>query len=97
MAAILERSIAKAVDALGIEPGVAPSSTVALVRIETDAVDALILGDSSVIVGLRTGDVKVHTDDRLSRLRLPEPAPVGATQPRPGPLSVHVPSMRSRD
>lgn len=72
LAEILEQSIARAVDALGTEPGVAPSSTVALVRIEPDAVDALILGDSSVIVGLRTGDVEVHTDDRLSRLQLPQ-------------------------
>ncbi|MFD3463999.1 hypothetical protein ACFWVM_30165 [Nocardia fluminea] len=72
LADILEQSIARAVDALGIEPGIAPSSTVALVRIEPDAVDTLVLGDSSVIVGLRAGGVEVHTDDRLSRLQLPE-------------------------
>ncbi|WP_063056209.1 protein phosphatase 2C domain-containing protein [Nocardia salmonicida] len=72
LADILEQSIARAVDALGIEPGIAPSSTVALVRIKPDTVDALVLGDSSVIVGLRAGGVNVHTDDRLSQLQLPE-------------------------
>ncbi|MCA2205739.1 protein phosphatase 2C domain-containing protein [Nocardia rosealba] len=72
LADILARSIARAVDVLGIEPGAAPSSTVALVRIEPDVVDVLVLGDSSVIVGLRTGAVDVHTDDRLPRLQLPE-------------------------
>lgn len=72
LADTLEQSIARTVTALGIEPGFAPSSTVALVRIEPDAVNALVLGDSSVIVGLRTGAVEVHTDDRLSRLCLPE-------------------------
>ncbi|MFC9964909.1 hypothetical protein ACFVH4_11765 [Nocardia ignorata] len=72
LAVVLEQSIARAVAVLGIEPGAAPSSTVALVRVESDAIDVLVLGDSSVIVGLRTGGVQVHTDDRLPRLRLPE-------------------------
>ncbi|MGW5455017.1 hypothetical protein [Nocardia sp. NPDC003979] len=72
LADILEQSIARTAAVLGIEPGIAPSSTVALVRIEPEAIDALVLGDSSVIVGLRAGGVDVHTDDRLSRLRLPE-------------------------
>ncbi|WP_405149937.1 protein phosphatase 2C domain-containing protein [Nocardia salmonicida] len=69
---ILERAIAKTAGALAIAPGLAPSSTVALVRVESDVVDALILGDSSVVFGLSSGQVMPYTDDRLSRLGLPE-------------------------
>ncbi|MEV0061260.1 hypothetical protein [Nocardia sp. NPDC050718] len=69
---VLEGSLARTVEALGIQPGLAPSSTVALVRFGSETVEGLILGDSSVIVGLRDGTVIGHTDDRLSRLRLPE-------------------------
>lgn len=69
---VLAQSIRRTVAELEIRPGPAPSSTVAVVRVEPDAVDAMVLGDSSVIVGRRDGTVAVHTDDRLSRLRLPE-------------------------
>jgi hypothetical protein len=73
LTSILEQSIARTATALGIAPGAAaPSSTVVLVRIEPEAVDAIVLGDSSVIVGLSSGAVQVLTDDRLSKLRLPE-------------------------
>ncbi|UGT54226.1 protein phosphatase 2C domain-containing protein [Nocardia asteroides] len=72
VADVLEKSIAGTAGALGLVPGAAPSSTVALLRIEADSVAVLVLGDSSVIVGLRTGAVDVHTDDRLAKLQLPE-------------------------
>ncbi|WP_063004640.1 PP2C family serine/threonine-protein phosphatase [Nocardia salmonicida] len=68
---VLERSIAKTAAALRLTPGLAPSSTVALVRIEPDAVESVILGDSSTIFGQRNGEVVAYTDDRLSRLNLP--------------------------
>ncbi|MFD4440749.1 PP2C family serine/threonine-protein phosphatase [Nocardia sp. NPDC058519] len=72
LAEILKRSISRTTESLGIVPGLAPSSTVALVRVESDTVDALILGDTSVIVGQRGGDIATYTDDRLSQLDLPE-------------------------
>lgn len=72
LADILEQSIAATASALGLVAGAAPSSTVALVRLEAESVAVLVLGDSSVIVGLRTGAVDVHTDDRLTKLQLPE-------------------------
>lgn len=72
LAEVLAQSISRTTEALGITPGLAPSSTVALVRIGPDAVNALILGDSSVIVGRRGGEVASYTDDRLAQLNLPE-------------------------
>ncbi|KQY30518.1 hypothetical protein ACFQ9R_34015 [Nocardia sp. NPDC056541] len=69
---ILAQSIARTAETLGIEPGLAPSSTVALVRVEPDAVNALILGDSSLVIGQRGGEVATYTDDRLAQLNLPE-------------------------
>ncbi|MEU4807920.1 hypothetical protein AB0H20_01835 [Nocardia fluminea] len=69
---VLRDSIKRTTAALGISPGVAPSSTVVLVRVEPDAVDSLVLGDSSVIFGEPSGSFAIRTDDRLSRLDLEE-------------------------
>lgn len=69
---VLEQSIARTATAVGIKPGAGPSSTVALVRLGPAVIEALVLGDSSVIVGLRSGAVEIHTDDRLAQLRLPQ-------------------------
>ncbi|GAB2652644.1 protein phosphatase 2C domain-containing protein [Nocardia goodfellowii] len=72
LADILERAIARTAEALEIVPGPSPSSTVALVRVQLDSVESLVLGDSSVIFGQRSGDIATYTDDRLSQLGLPE-------------------------
>ncbi len=72
LAAVLENSIAKTACSLGVVPGIGPSTTVAAVRVNRDNLEVLVLGDSSVIVGLSDSSYAVHTDDRLSRLDLPE-------------------------
>lgn len=56
---------------LHLQPGTSPSSTVAVVCVGSDTVEALLLGDSSVIVGTRDGNFEVHSDDRLHKLSEP--------------------------
>ncbi|WP_157172004.1 hypothetical protein [Nocardia higoensis] len=53
---------------LRLQPGASPSSTIAVVHVGPDIVTALLLGDSSVIVGTKDGNVEVHSDDRLHAL-----------------------------
>ncbi len=53
-----------------LEPGKAPSSTVAVVRWDAERVDALVLADSPV-VAFTVGDVHVLSDNRLANLSVP--------------------------
>ncbi|MBB4674555.1 protein phosphatase 2C domain-containing protein [Crossiella cryophila] len=53
-----------------LEPGKAPSSTVALLRWDEERVDALVLADSPV-VAFTVGDVHVLNDTRLANLSVP--------------------------
>lgn len=67
---VLRSAIHRTSTALKISAGMAPSSTAVLVRVKSERVEALVLGDSSVIVGHRAGGITVHTDERLSQLPL---------------------------
>ncbi len=52
----------------GLVPGLAPSTTVSIVRWDEDRVDVLVLGDTPVIVQTRDGQVQEIRDDRLANL-----------------------------
>ncbi|WP_416564027.1 protein phosphatase 2C domain-containing protein [Nocardia testacea] len=70
---ILSAAIESTAAKLQLHPGGrAPSSTVAMVRIETDWVETLVLGDSSVVVGYIDGTHVVISDERLDALGIPE-------------------------
>ncbi|QIS09294.1 PP2C family serine/threonine-protein phosphatase [Nocardia arthritidis] len=69
---ILADAISTTARRLKLDCGSAPSSTVALVRIGNDAIDVLVLGDSSVVVGRNDQSYRVVTDERLAGLNLPE-------------------------
>ncbi|MGY1867304.1 protein phosphatase 2C domain-containing protein [Nocardia gipuzkoensis] len=69
---VLRSSIVETAGRLRLTPGTAPSSTVVLVRVSTESVQVLVLGDSTAVVGFHDGAQHVITDDRLNQLRLPE-------------------------
>ncbi|MFI8971239.1 PP2C family serine/threonine-protein phosphatase [Nocardia asteroides] len=69
---VLEDSITDTARSLEIVQGVGPSTTVAAAQVNRDNLEVLVLGDSSVIVGFSDNSYVIHTDDRLSRLDLPE-------------------------
>jgi hypothetical protein len=52
----------------GLIEGKSPSTTVSIVRWSNAHVDALVLGDSPVVVELRSGEIVTLMDDRLARL-----------------------------
>ncbi|MFQ6230536.1 hypothetical protein [Nocardia sp. NPDC002869] len=52
--------------------GQAPSSTVAIVRTDADAIETLVLGDSSVVVGCTDGTQDLISDERLDALDFQE-------------------------
>ncbi|MEV6095215.1 PP2C family serine/threonine-protein phosphatase [Nocardia sp. NPDC051981] len=69
---ILAGAIAATADHLQLRSGVAPSSTVALLRICDNIAEILTLGDSPVIVGRTDNGFDIVTDTRLDDLNLPE-------------------------
>ncbi|MGY2019431.1 hypothetical protein [Nocardia gipuzkoensis] len=64
----LADAIRSAADELDLRPNVSPSSTVAVVRVNSDEVELLVLGDSTIVVGTANGRHDMITDDRLSDL-----------------------------
>ncbi|WP_328391202.1 hypothetical protein [Nocardia sp. NBC_00416] len=71
---ILADAIRGTTEVLDLQPNSSPSSTVAIVQIQTRSVEVLVLGDTTVIVGFNDGRYEVITDDRLSNLAIPESA-----------------------
>ncbi|MGW5311597.1 PP2C family serine/threonine-protein phosphatase [Nocardia thailandica] len=69
---VLRSAIERTTTELHLSPGMAPSSTAVLVRADRTAVETLVLGDSSAVIGRRSGAVTVHTDERLADLHLPQ-------------------------
>jgi hypothetical protein len=70
---ILATAIESTAKKLCLHPGGrAPSSTVAIVRTDADEVEALVLGDSSVVMGCTGGTQDVISDERLDSLDFPE-------------------------
>lgn len=55
-------------DRHGLIEGKSPSTTVSIVRWSHEHVDALVLGDSPVVVELRSGEILTLMDDRLAQL-----------------------------
>lgn len=66
LAPLLEHCIKDLVDTFELVPGEAPSATVAIVRLDGDALDVLVLCDSPVIVLDKDGTVLQIRDDRLA-------------------------------
>ncbi len=66
LAPLLEACLTDLVDTYHRLPGEAPSSTVAMVRLNGDVVDVLVLCDSPVIVLHADGTVHEIRDDRLA-------------------------------
>lgn len=65
---LIAEAIAEAADTLGLAPGAAPSSTIAILRWSESSVEAAVLGDSTVILGtVDGGAVRLH-DDRLAAI-----------------------------
>lgn len=65
---VLANSIAEVVSTYDLHPGSAPSSTVALLRWDSDVVEALVLADSPIVVFTTSGEFAL-TDDRLANMR----------------------------
>lgn len=51
---------------LNLSPGSAPSSTVAVLRERGDAIEAAVLGDSTIMLGFTDGVEERLTDDRIA-------------------------------
>ncbi|MBB6565576.1 hypothetical protein HPO96_16460 [Kribbella sandramycini] len=74
--ASLAELLAEAIEAVGREHSDtcdlgnpdSPSSTVAIVRVQSEAVEHLVLADSPVVYRAPAGEVTVHSDERLERL-----------------------------
>ena len=63
---LLEACLSDLVDTYQLVPGEAPSATVAMVRLNGDVVDVLVLCDSPVVVLYADGTVHEIRDDRLA-------------------------------
>lgn len=68
LVAVLSHAIAKAAAEVNAVPGVGPSSTVALIRTGAEWFDAVVLGDSTIVLGFRDGTTERLTDERMSRV-----------------------------
>ena len=66
--AVLGWAIEQAAEKVSAEPGTGPSSTVAIVRNTSEGIEVAVLGDSTIVVGLKGGHVDRVTDDRISRV-----------------------------
>ncbi|MFG3618058.1 PP2C family serine/threonine-protein phosphatase [Nocardia sp. NPDC047654] len=69
---ILSSAIATTAARLSLQPGSAPSSTVAIFRVNEHNIEILILGDSMAVIGVNDGNYEVVVDERLTELNLPE-------------------------
>jgi hypothetical protein len=67
---VLAAAIDQAAREVHAVPGTGPSSTVAIVREEGGWIDAAVLGDSTIVVGLADGSIERHTDDRMDQVAL---------------------------
>ncbi|SDP60959.1 protein phosphatase 2C domain-containing protein [Lentzea jiangxiensis] len=65
--AVLETAIRATSEALKLQAGVGPSSTVLLARLKAERLEVLALGDSTAVVKTSDGTVHRISDDRLSR------------------------------
>jgi hypothetical protein len=84
LAQALAESIRSVAEANHLQPGISPSSTVAIVRWDTATVDVLLLCDSLVIVNDRLGQVHEVRDDRLAAVTAGIDRPAGFNADDPG-------------
>lgn len=68
LADALAQAIADTSRKYDLQPGNAPSTTVAIARWDNETVDALVLGDSPIIALTRSGTVHQLRDDRLTQV-----------------------------
>jgi hypothetical protein len=68
LSTVLATAIRSTADELDLVSPVRPSSTVAVVRVTADAVEVLVLGDTTVAVGTIDGRCEIVVDDRLNNL-----------------------------
>ncbi|MER5645068.1 protein phosphatase 2C domain-containing protein [Streptosporangium sp. NPDC002524] len=66
---LLAHAIEGVATAYDLEAGKAPSSTVAVLRWDENELEALVLGDSAVVVFDRAGGVEVLQDSRILEIR----------------------------
>ncbi|MGW5385008.1 hypothetical protein [Nocardia sp. NPDC003963] len=72
LASILADAIRSTARILDLQPNSSPSSTVGIVRIRSETVEVLVLGDTTVVVGFADGRCDIITDNRLEALDIPE-------------------------
>lgn len=65
---VIAKAIAAVSDKLDLTPGDGPSSTIALLRWADSAVDAAVLGDSTIVLGTQDGREVRLCDDRLEAI-----------------------------
>jgi hypothetical protein len=65
---VLADAIARAAHDVHAEPGQGLSSAVAVVRDDGEWIEAAVLGDSTIVVGLADGRTERLTDDRMGRV-----------------------------
>lgn len=66
LAGHVERAIQSVRDAHALQPDTAPTSTIAIARWNSAAVETYVLGDSPAVIVHPDGSATVHTDDRLA-------------------------------
>ncbi|MBO0852997.1 MAG: hypothetical protein J2P18_04445 [Nocardia sp.] len=71
---VLSHSLEATRNNLKLQKGRSPCSTVAIIRAGANALDVLVLGDSTVVLGYTNGSHEILTDNRLEALQLSESA-----------------------
>ena len=74
---LVESVIVDLVDTYDLTPGQAPSTTLALLRVHHDQVDALVIADSPIIIKRRSGALLEVRDRRLDEISSRYPRPKG--------------------
>lgn len=75
---VVESVIVELVDTYDLTPGQAPSTTLALLRVHHDQVDALVIADSPIIIKQRSGALAEVRDRRLDQISSRYPRPKGS-------------------
>jgi hypothetical protein len=68
VAAALAEAIAALAQDHDLRAGISPSSTVAILRWDQKATEALVLGDSPIVARMRSGEIAKLADDRLTHI-----------------------------
>ena len=74
LARVLADSIFVLADRHGLVPGECPMATTSIVRVRSDMLDVLVLGDSPVVLRTQDGRIQSVDDQRLQRVAVTERA-----------------------